>query len=149
MSAIEFHRAAIAFHQAEIDKLTGVPPPSGFDQLDFRTWWPAMIEQARNARLPHAWIDIAPGTGGYQGDNDPEPPWLRVFSTFTDAATRDGFTDSAGERFAIPNLKKRAGLGGWDDVLVEVRRAWDSDWGISWRTNEANLREGKVPKVAP
>lgn len=150
MNAIDFHRAAIAFHQAEIDKLTGTPGASGFDPSDWRTWWPAMLEQFKNDGRPHPWRD--PGFGvpiTETGDNDPpDEEFLRKFKPFMDAATREKIEDSTGAIFFLPNVKKRTGLG-WEGVKAEVRRLWFSAWGQEWRANELNRAAGLVPDSDP
>lgn len=149
MNAIDFHRAAIAFHQAEIDKLTGTPGASGFDPSDWRTWWPAMLEQFKRDALPHAWVD--PGFGvpiTETGDNDPvDEALLRAFRPFTDAATREGIEDSTGARFYLPTIKKRAGIGPHASGVIrdEIRRLWESQWGRDWRADELNIAAGHVP----
>lgn len=152
MNAIDFHRAAIAFHQAEIDKLTGTPGASGFDPSDWRTWWPAMLEQFKRDGLPHAWVD--PGFGvpiTQAGDNDPvDEDLLRAFKPFMDAATRETNPiqlDSRGERFFLPTIKKRAGIGPQASGVIrdEIRRLWESQWGQDWRADELNIAAGQVP----
>lgn len=149
MNAIDFHRAAIAFHQAEIDKLTGTPGASGFDPSDWRTWWPAMLEQFKNDSRPHPWRD--PGFGvpiTETGDNDQvDEALLRAFKPFTDAATREGVEDSTGARFYLPTIKKRAGIGPHASGVIrdEIRRLWESQWGRDWRANELVIAAGHVP----
>lgn len=144
MNAADFHRAAIAFHQAEIDKLSGIPASSSFDPTDFRTWWPAMLEQFANEARPHPWRDAGPGVPITDvGDNDDSPELdalLRAFRPFCDALTREGQTDSTGERFYVPAIKRRGGIGLQSVRLIrdEIRGKWYSAWGEAWRAHPLN-----------
>lgn len=100
---------------------------------------------------PHAWRDWEAGVPpGQVGDNDPvDPELLRVFRPFHDAATREGVEDSAGARFFLPTIKKRAGIGPKASGVIrdETRRLWESKWGEDWRAHEANIAAGHVPKA--
>lgn len=99
---------------------------------------------------PHAWRDAGPGvpiTAVGDGDDSPElDDLLRAFRPFCDALTREGQTDSTGERFYVPAIKKRGGLGLQSVRLIrdEIRGAWYSAWGEAWRAHPLNA--GLLPK---
>ncbi len=136
--SVEFHRAAIAFHQAEIDKLTGVPAPSGFDPTNWRTWWPAMLEQFKNDERPHPWVDWAPGVLPDQvGNNVDPPPMYEGAKPFWAQMERQlpPVLDSRGVRFNALTCAKR---GGWGDFEDEVRRLWNGPMGVAYRADPAN-----------
>lgn len=149
MNAIDFHRAAIAFHQAEVDKLTGVPAASGFDVTDWRTWWPAMLEQFKNDDKPHAWRPWEIGTPPDQvGDGDkPDDDFLRAFEPMMRAAQQQQVKDSTGAVFFFPNIKARTGHG-WLGVKRECLALVTSKWGQEWMAHPDNVAAGIVPKPA-
>lgn len=151
--AAEALETAAALLLARAAELRGQPVPttSGFDPNDWRTWWPAMLAQFASDSRPHAWRD--PGFGvpiTETGDNDPvDEELLRTFKPFHDAATREGVEDSKGERFYLPTIKKRAGLGPQASGVIrdETRRLWESAWGEDWRAAQANIDAGFVPSA--
>ena len=107
-------------------------------------------EEIANSEKPHAWVDLAPGTGGQAGDNDkPDDELLRAFRPFMDALTRAQpiELDSHGERWSLQTIKKRAGTGpkSWGVVRDEVRRKWFSDFGAAWASDAANAH--LIPKL--
>lgn len=135
---IEFHRAAIAFHQAEIDKLTGVPAPSGFDPNDWKTWWPAMLVQYANEGKPHPWVDWAPGVLPDQvGNNEKESPLWESAKRFWQQMESQipWVLDSDGERFnGLGSVRKK----GWPYFESEVRRLWNGPEGEGYRAAPEN-----------
>lgn len=136
--SVEFHRAAIAFHQAEIDKLTGVPAPSGFDPNDWRTWWPAMLVQYANSEKPHPWVDWASGVLPDQaGDNTDPPALYETAKPFWQQMERQTppVLDSHGVRFHNLTCLKR---GGAADMEFEVRRLWNGPEGEAYRADSRN-----------
>lgn len=136
--SVEFHRAAIAFHQSEIDKLTGVPPASGFDPTNWRTWWPAMLEQFKNDERPHPWVDWAPGVLLDQvGNNVDPPPMYEGAKPFWTQMERQlpPVLDSRGARFNALTCAKR---GGWGDFEDEVLRLWNGPEGEAYRADPRN-----------
>lgn len=92
----------------------------------------------------HDWVDLAAGTGGQAGDGDvPDDALLRAFGPFMAALTRASDpiqTDSAGERWTLQTIKKRAGVGpkSWGVVRDEIRAKWFTPWGVAWRADAAN-----------
>lgn len=160
MSAIEFHRAAIAFHQAEIAKLEGSPTYSGFDQNDWRTWWPAMLRQYENDGKPRAWRDAGPGVPiTMVGDNDDSVEMddlLRAFGPFMTLAENANFNkpepvvrDSTGAPFHRITIKRRAGLGrqAIRTLRDEIRGVWYSPWGQDTRAHPLNVNLIPKPEV--
>lgn len=147
-------RAAASVLLTKAAELDGQGPAvPGFNPDDWRTWWPAMLEQFKNDGLPHAWRDWTAGTPPDQvGDNDkPDDDFLRSFGPFLAACTRNKWEDSTGGIFFVPNIKKRGGLGkdGWDLVKWETRRLWNDPRGQAWRADPSNLSAGFVPEQAP
>lgn len=151
---IAFHRAAVAFHLAEISRLEGSPMPTDFDVNNPATWWPTMQREAAESMKPHAWREPGPGVPiTMAGDNDkPDDDLLRAFRPFMDALTRATNPmqlDSAGERFYLPTIKRRAGTGwaSWGVVRDEIRAKWYSPWGVAWRSDSANAHLVPKPEV--
>lgn len=141
-------REAAAFLLAQAEIADGKPLQAGFDMNDKSTWWPSMLAQFKNDALPHEWREWVSGMLPSEvGDNDPTPDWVTKFRTFTDAATREGWKDSDGDRFFLPNVKRKAGVGGWPTVWNEVMRLWFSPEGVKWRSDPLNINEGKVPSL--
>lgn len=151
MSTLDFHRAAIAFHEAEIAKLTAQPVPSNFDVADWRTWWPAMQEQAANRVKAHDYV--APGQGVLREDTGTGEGAPRSFVThraIIDAAERGDPATEGGARVFTD------GQGGWpgpdgkvfrmDDYKPRGPRAMHevTEWlwtkspeGIAWKASPA------------
>lgn len=103
-----------------------------------------------NSEKPHAWVDLAPGTGGYAGDNDkPDDDLLRAFGPFMEAAGKASQPDSHGALFTLQSIKKRAGTGwkSWGVVRDEIRALWFSNWGVKWRAHTANAHLVPSPEV--
>jgi hypothetical protein len=143
--SIEFHRAAIAFHQSEIDKLSGVPTASGFDPNDWRTWWPAMLVQFDNEEKPRPWVDWASGVLPDQtGNNIDPPPMYEGAKPFWQQMERQipQVMDSRGVRFNALTCARR---GGWSDFEDEVRRLWNGPEGEAWRAAPENA--DRVDKI--
>lgn len=147
-------KAAAAQLLAKAVELEGGQLPSGFDPANLRTWWPAMLAQYAAASKPHEWVDwvsgVAPGDSGDNDNSVEMDDLIRVFRPFMDAATREGIEDSAGERFYLPTIKRRAGLGlqAVGVIRDEVKRLWLSQWGQDWRADQANIDAGHVPPDA-
>ena len=137
-------RAAAAILLSKANELDGGSVPSGFDVGNWRTWWPAMLRQYENDGRPHVWRDAGPGvpiTDVGDGDDSPElDDLLRAFRPFCDALTREGQLDSTGQRFYVPAIKKRGGIGLQSVRLIrdEIRGAWYSAWGEAWRAHPLN-----------
>ena len=135
---IAFHQAAIAFHQAEIDKLTGTPASSSFDVNNWRTWWPAMQDQAANNRLPHDWLIWGKDTPlpEQAGNNVPPPPIYETAKPFWHQMERQVpfVYDDHGKRFNALTCLQR----GNDDFERNVRRLWDGQEGEDYRAAPGN-----------
>lgn len=107
------------------------------------------LAEIAESMKPRPFQDLAPGHIIDVGDNDPpDDDLLRAFGPFIQAATDAGQLDSAGERFTLQTIKKRAGVGpaSWGVVRDEVRAKWFSPWGAEWRAHQANAF--KVPNAA-
>lgn len=150
--SIEFHRAAIAFHQAEIDKLSGIPVASGFDPADWRTWWPSMLAQFADESKPHPWRDFGKDTPlpELAGNNAPMPRCYDTHRGLWEAAQRGDPIRDGG-----PNIKT-AGVAGWPGPdgkafrITDYQRkgteavydaiAWldsESPHGLAWKASPA------------
>jgi len=159
--SVEFHRAAIAFHQSEIDKLTGVPAPSGFDPTNWRTWWPAMIEQFKNDERPHPWVDWAPGVLPDQaGNNAPMPRCFDTHRGLWEAAQRGDPIREGGPNIKTGNVAGWPGPDGKAFRIADYQRqgteavydaiAWldsESPHGLAWKASPAVAPT--YPKDAP
>ncbi len=120
---IEFHRAAIAFHQAEIDKLTGVPAPSGFDPNDWKTWWPAMLVQYANEGKPHPWVDWAPGVlPEHAGNKAPMPRCFDTHRIIWEAAQRGDPVAEGRPPVAVEGINGWPGPDGKAFRIAEYQR---------------------------
>ncbi len=148
-------RQAAAILMAAADQIDGrVTSPDQMTTFGGRSVtvseaWALLLEEIAARAKPHPWVDWVSGVApGDSGDNDPvDEELLRAFKPFMDAATREGIEDSAGARFYLPTIKKRAGIGPHASGVIrdEIRRVWESNWGLDWRADSANLAAGHVP----
>jgi len=120
---------------------------------------PEQAEERRRQEIaergrPHDWVELRSGVLlSDVGDNDkPDDALFRDFGPFMEAATRNDWKDSTGERFSVQSVKRRAnaavGFGppAWAIVRAEVNRLLDSDEGRAWCADAANIAAGIVPK---
>lgn len=148
-------RASALMLSNEADKLDGKPAgPTYFgvplNPANVPGWAIAIdaerrrLEEIVERMKPHAWRDAGPGVPITDvGDNDDSPEMddlLRAFRPFCDAATREGQIDTTGDRFYVPNIKKRGGIGLQSVRLIrdEIRAKWYSTWGMAWRQHPLN-----------
>jgi hypothetical protein len=155
MTQAEALRTTIALLSAQLAALEGKPTTTYMGQLL------AAADEAEKVRLkeiadaqkPHDFVDLAPGTGGYAGDNDPPDDELfRTHGPFMEAAKSLGWKDSTGQRFTVQTVKKRAnalvgfGAPAWAYVRGEVRRLQLTPEGYAWCHDQRNIDAGIVPR---
>lgn len=146
-------RTAIAVLTAQLAIEEGKPAGTYLPAFDTDEAERKRLAEIAESTRPHAWRDAGPGvpiTG--VGDNDDSvelDDLLRAFRPFCDAATREAQTDSTGERFYVPNIKRRGGIGLQSVRLIrdEIRGLWYSAWGEYWRAHPLNAPLLPKPEV--
>lgn len=152
--------AAYLVNQAAI--LSGTPQLSDFDPNNKATWWPAMVEQARNNRLPHDWVNWGPGVLPDQAGNNLGVP--RSYDThkalWRAAQSGEPLTPGGADVYTL-------GVKGWPDALdrpfrIEtfqkdgpkavnqaIKDLMASPCGIAWMASTgANLGEPQLDPIS-